>query len=145
MAAPLTIVLVPEAPAETRAQVLAGVRRHNRLQTVPPNWAELTLLLQDGAGHVVGGLTGEFGWRWLHIDALWVEPEHRGLGYGTRLLARAEAEARARDCIGIYLDSIDFQAPDFYRRHGYEAFGVLEDFPPGSRQTYFQKRLRPGG
>ena len=53
----------------------------------------------------------------------------------------AEAEARSRDCLGVYLDSIDFQAPGFYVKQGYQVFGVLDDFPPGSRQTYFCKRL----
>ena len=29
----------------------------------------------------------------------------------------------------------------FYRKHGYEAFGQLEDYPPGHQRMFFQKRL----
>ncbi|WP_456271342.1 GNAT family N-acetyltransferase [Bacillus sp. AK031] len=37
-------------------------------------------------------------------------------------------------------ESFSFQAPDFYKKQGYEVFGILEDFPKGSRQYYLQKR-----
>jgi hypothetical protein len=64
-----------------------------------------------------------------------------GAAWGTRLLQCAEDEAEHATCLGVYLDSFDFQAPRFYGKLGYRVFGVLDDYPPGSRQTYFAKRL----
>lgn len=104
-------------------------------------WEPLTIVSRAADDTLAGGLVGEFGWRWLHVQLLWVAAEHRGSGLGRALLQLAEAEARSRDCLGVYLDSIDFQAPGFYVKQGYQVFGVLDDFPPGSRQTYFCKRL----
>ena len=49
--------------------------------------------------------------------------------------------ARQRGCIGAYLDTFGFQAPNFYPKHGYEIFGTIEDHPRGSRRVFFKKQL----
>jgi hypothetical protein len=46
--------------------------------------------------------------------------------------------------VGIWLDTFDFQAPDFYRGHGFTEFGKLSDYPPGHQRYFFQKRLDQG-
>ena len=87
---------------------------------------------------------GIAGWTWAgasEIRTLWVHAEHRGRGYGHRLLAMAEQEAVARGCTLISLASYSFQAPEFYQRHGYEIGWYLQDFPPGHRNYYLFKRL----
>jgi GNAT superfamily N-acetyltransferase len=72
---------------------------------------------------VKGGLWGEIYWNWLTIYLLIIPQNVRGQGIGSNLLQRAEAFARQNGCIGVYLDTFSFQAPDFYRKHGYEVFG----------------------
>ena len=57
------------------------------------------------------------------------------------MLAQAEAIARERGCVGIRLDTVSFQAPAFYRRHGYVEFGRIDDYPPGHTRFWFMKRL----
>ena len=56
----------------------------------------------------------------------------------------AEHEAVKRGCTHAYTCTFSWQAPEFYRRLGYEVFGVLEDYPPGSSLTYATKRLVQG-
>ena len=90
---------------------------------------------------IVGGIIGVTYWNWFHIDLLWVQEELRGRGYGHRLLALAEEEARRRGATNAHLDTFSFQAPDFYERHGYRVFGELEEFPPGHRRYYLTKQL----
>jgi hypothetical protein len=53
----------------------------------------------------------------------------------------AEDLAREKNCVGIWLDTFDFQAPDFYRKHGFSEFGQLQDYPPGHQRLFFHKRL----
>jgi GNAT superfamily N-acetyltransferase len=103
--------------------------------------ATLALALRDGDGQTIGGLWGHSYYHWLFIDLL-VVPDHvRGQGIGTDLLGRAEAEARARGCIGVWLDTFSFQAPQFYPRHGYAAFGEIADYPAPHRRVFLSKRL----
>ncbi len=54
----------------------------------------------------------------LHVDDLVVDEPWRGLGIGARLLADAEARARADGLVAVFLDSVP-RALDFYRRAGY--------------------------
>jgi GNAT superfamily N-acetyltransferase len=101
----------------------------------------LWLFARDAAGKVQGGLRGQTYWSWCVIDVLAVAEPYRHQGIGSRLLAQAEAIARERGCVGIRLDTFSFQAPAFYRRHGYVEFGRIDDHPPGHTRHWFMKRL----
>lgn len=112
----------------------------------PDAWPDetLCLTLTDARGTITGGLWGRSYYRWLHIDLLFVPEAARGQGLGTALLRQAEAAARSRDCLGVWLDTFSFQAPDYYPRHGYKAFGRLESYPGPHSRTFFAKRLDRG-
>jgi len=80
-------------------------------------------------------------WDWLYIDLLWVKDELRGLGYGHRILTLVEQEARQLGAKNAYMDTFSFQALDFYKQHGYQLFGELNDFPPGHQRYFLKKQL----
>ena len=87
---------------------------------------------------------GVHGWSWAGtcwIELLWVRDDKRGRGIGTALMLAVEAEARTRGCSQIGLMTHGFQAPDFYRRHGFEKVGEVADYPPGSCDLLFSRRL----
>ncbi|MEU6773316.1 N-acetyltransferase [Streptomyces sp. NPDC046759] len=94
------------------------------------------------SGDLVGGLVGHTWTTWLHVTYLWVDAAHRAAGLGSRLLARAERIARTdRGCTAARLETWDFQAPEFYRKQGYEVVGVIPDYPPGVTEFTLTKRL----
>ena len=57
-------------------------------------------------------------------------------------MAAAEQEAVRRGCSNAFLDTLDFQAPSFYAKRGYEIFGKLANLPPGHTRYYLTKRLQ---
>jgi GNAT superfamily N-acetyltransferase len=75
------------------------------------------------------------------VEMLFVPQAMRGQRIGASLMAAAEAEARARSCLGIHVDAFSFQAAAFYRRIGFSVFGVLDDCPPGHQRLFLQKQL----
>ncbi|WP_405826552.1 GNAT family N-acetyltransferase [Streptomyces sp. NBC_01390] len=108
--------------------------------------AERELPLQvwalDEEGNLAGGLVGHTWTTWLHVTYLWVDTRYRGRGLGSHLLAEAEHAAREeRACTNARLETWDFQAPDFYRRQGYEVVCVIPDYPPGVTEYTLTKRL----
>ncbi|KAA0930632.1 GNAT family N-acetyltransferase [Streptomyces apricus] len=95
---------------------------------------------QDGG--IAGGLVGHTWATWLHVAHLWVDGRHRGTGLGSHLLSRAERLAvSSRGCRSARLETWDFQAPDFYRKQGYEVVCVIPDYPPGITEYTLTKRL----
>jgi len=90
---------------------------------------------------IVDGLIGATHWDWFYIVLLWVKGELRGHGCGHRLLTLAEDEVRKRGAKNAYLDTFNFQALDFYEKHGYQVFGVLQDFPAGHQRYFINKQL----
>lgn len=119
-----------------------GINEYNRQQAGDDSSQMLCFVLRGaGQDEILGGVIGVTYWEWLHLDLLWLKAEYRGQGYGRRLLVAAEEEARKRGAKNAYLDTFSFQAPDFYKQHGYEVFGELEDFPPGHRRYFMRKQL----
>jgi GNAT superfamily N-acetyltransferase len=101
----------------------------------------LTIMARDEAGSPRGGATG---WTWAgicHVRFLFVAPEHRRGGLGTRLMEAVEHEALARACGQIVLETIDFQAPEFYRKLGFEVVATVPDHPPGHRLMIMRRSL----
>lgn len=103
----------------------------------------LDIFLHDAAGELLGGATGSTVWGWLKLDILWVDKRARGQGLGARLLALAEAQARARGCQHVRLSTFDFQARQFYEKYGYVVVGEMRGFPPGGSFYWLRKDFPP--
>ena len=107
------------------------------------DFEELAVLLRDASEEMIAGL---YAYTWggcLDIRLLWVRDDCRGRGLGSTLMDAAEREAVARGCHVAVLDTHSFQAPDFYKRRGYEEIGVLDDYPIGHKK-YFLRKALPG-
>ncbi|WP_217246385.1 N-acetyltransferase [Streptomyces sp. AC602_WCS936] len=98
--------------------------------------------LDQSSGTLAGGLVGHTWATWLHVTYLWVDDPHRGTGLGSALLTEAERTAHhERGCAAARVETWDFQAPDFYRKQGYEVVCVIPDYPPGVTEYTLVKRL----
>ena len=101
----------------------------------------LNLVEYDADGNIIAGILGGTYWGWMYVDILWVHEAHRKKGIGTKLLLEAEKEAVRRGCHHVHLDTMSWQAPEFYKKHGYEAIGVLPNIPIGNQKYLLIKSL----
>ena len=44
-------------------------------------------------------------------------------------------------CHSVYLDTMSWQTPDFYKKHGYKIISELENIPIGNKKFHLIKEL----
>lgn len=122
-------------------EILDGLMEYNRKHFETLNWRDLGIYLEDEEGKKTAGIIGFTHGVWLSIKYLWVSERLRGQDIGSGLLKKAEDEARKRGCKYSFLDTFNFQAPDFYQKYGYEILFVLEEYPITGKHYYLKKNL----
>ncbi|MDO3701384.1 GNAT family N-acetyltransferase [Micromonospora sp. C28SCA-DRY-2] len=137
-----TVTVLATADAELTARLDRELTAFNNRATGADDEAELNVRVTDADGELLAGLTG---WTWggcAGISMVWVREDRRAEGWGGRLLRAFEAEAARRGCTEVSVSSFSFQAPEFYRRHGYLDTGRREGIPGGHVDHHFWKSLR---
>ena len=89
---------------------------------------------------IAAGFAGVNYWNNAFIDMLWVNDSLRNQGIGSRLLADIEQETKNIGAGIIILDAREWNI-DFFKKHGYTVYCMLEDYPSGYRKYKMQKRL----
>ncbi|ULO09357.1 GNAT family N-acetyltransferase [Paenibacillus sp. 19GGS1-52] len=101
-------------------------------------YQEVNLYLKNEQGQLVGGLVSEICFNWLEISYLFVEEAYRKLGYGLKMMNEAEIIAKEKKCDFIKVDTLSFQALDFYKKLGYEVYGTINN--AGGYTHYYLKK-----
>lgn len=134
--------VIDSNPTKAEAEWVDGqLVAFNTAQAGRYDFKPLNFVIRDDSGSIVAGLKAMTGWDWLYVDVLWVHENHRSTGLGSQLLESAEREAAERGCIGACLTSYSFQAPEFYIRLGYSAFGQIDDYPIDGTMFFMSKRF----
>jgi ribosomal protein S18 acetylase RimI-like enzyme len=138
--------LLDTVDEELKNAVIADLRHYNRSRNAawfealaaPGNAARpLNVFALDAAGQPLGGLLGETQLAWLKIQYVSIRADARRHGLGTRLMELAEREAASRGCKYAFLDTMSYQAPDFYQKLGYQIAGQLDDWDSHGHAKFF--------
>ena len=138
---PNIVVTDAPDPADT-AVIQEGLRAYNTSKAGRDDSRPLAVFVTDPeTGKVLGGLYGGSYLGQLRVDRFFLPEELRRDRIGSRLLTLAEEEARRRGCTRVTLNTMEIQAPGFYRKQGYEAAATLDCAPPGVTRYLMTKRL----
>ena len=140
------IASIDEPSAHVDAEIKNLLREFNQSAN-PELWAKfddpqhgprpLCVTAHDPNGDLIGGLLATTSMAWLRIDIMAVREGYRRQGLGKQLLAAAEAQAARRGCQYSFLDTMDYQAPEFYRKCKYVVVGTIRDWDSHGHAKYF--------
>ncbi len=126
---------------EEIAFVNNALAKFNEEKVGADNHELLNIVEYDENNSIIAGILGGTYWGWLHIDILWVAEKCRKQGIGSKLLKAAEEEAKKRGCHSVHIDTMSWQAPEFYKKHGYKIISELENIPAGNKKFHLIKEL----
>ncbi|APH16973.1 acetyltransferase domain protein [Clostridium sporogenes] len=138
--------IIRESSSEEEADLIVDRIVEYNLSKVPGK-QEVPLLcinrvIEDTNGEIIAGILSKmYCWNCIYIDVLWIKEEYRKDGLGTKLLKELEKIAKEKNCHLIHLDTFDFQAKDFYIKHGYEIFGILDQCPENHKRYFMKKNI----
>lgn len=137
--------VIEEGTRESLRIVDDGIVEYNNSRvpfTQEPAFIPVSRIIKEDNDEIVAGVNALlYCWKCMYIDVLWVKEGFREKGYGSILLREVEKIAKEKGCSLIHLDTFDFQAKDFYLKHGYEVFGVLENCPTSHMRYYLKKNI----
>jgi GNAT superfamily N-acetyltransferase len=139
----VSISIETDTADDLRHAVNSGLYAYNDQFAGPMGNSMLLIGARDADHKIIGGLVANLqtGWKWIHIQRLWVNEAHRCTGIGRRLLEAAEREAQNLGIVYSAVDTMAFQARGFYEKQGYSVYGVMEDYPYGHRKFLLRKTL----
>ena len=136
-------IVLTDAPDDADTAVIAeGLRSYNTAQAGYDDYRPIAVFVTDPeTGKVVGGLYGSSSRGQLRVDRFFLPEDMRRDRIGSRVLAMAEEEGRRRGCARVTLNTMEIQAPGFYKKQGYEAAAILDCGPSGVTRYLMTKRL----
>ncbi len=104
------------------------------------NFEEFTFAAED-EGKLAGIITGRAYYNEVHIGDLIIGKDYRRAGVGSRLVTAVEEAFKGKGYEKIALTTFGFQAPEFYKKLGYELEFVREDKDPKLSKYFFLKKI----
>ncbi|MFX1249965.1 MAG: GNAT family N-acetyltransferase, partial [Promethearchaeota archaeon] len=138
--------LISESTSENEMKIVQkGLKDHNKkypggeLDIPTP---DVSLVLKDDKGNVVGGVITSMLTGIMHLEVLWVDEKYRDRGYGRDLVLQAERIGKEKGYPASQTWTFSFQAPEFYQRIGYKIVGIFEGYTDGIIEYILLKKFR---
>ena len=113
-------ILFTNNPTQDETKILwQGISQHaKQMRGLKPGEA-YGFFIRDEAENIKGGCSGYLFYGCLMVDLLWVDESIRNQGYGTTLMLAAENLAIQKQCHFMTGNTMDFEAPVFYKKLGF--------------------------
>lgn len=97
--------------------------------------------IKDESERIKGGCTGCIFYGCMYVDLLWIDKLLRGNQYGSKLMENAEKLAKENKCSFIAVNTMDFEALDFYKKLGYFIEFERHGFDKDSIMYFLRKNI----
>ena len=118
-----------------------GFTAYGKQCGVTLNYDEFCFAAEDSERKIIGVITGRAYYNEVHIGDLIVDEQYRGTGLGSRLVHAVEDAYRGKGYDVVTLTTFGFQAPEFYKKLGYEVEFIRESRDPKLNKYFLKKNL----
>ncbi len=129
-------------PSQQDIQVLCdGISAHAKKMKDLKVIDFFAFFIRDAQGKIQGGCNGDNLYGCLYVGQLWVAESLRGQGYGTKLMHAAEQYAKEQNCNFMAVNTMDWEALEFYQKLGFEIEFERHGFAKNSIFYFLRKNL----
>lgn len=132
------IIFTPQPTPGIIQRLSQGIAEYAQSQTTHPPIEPYAFLVVDSDNRIMGGCNGNIGYGWVYIDQLWVDVTLRGQGYGSALMQQAEILGRQKNCLAAAVNTMQWEALEFYKKLGYHIEFERKGLIPNS--TFYMLR-----
>ncbi|TQQ53939.1 GNAT family N-acetyltransferase, partial [Vibrio cholerae] len=105
---------------EANDKMTAGHEKYEHENGIEINFKHFAFTLSNQNGDVFGVLNAYTAFSEIYIEDLWVDESLRRMGYGKQLVQALENHFKDKGYNNINLVTNEFQAPNFYKKCGYD-------------------------
>ena len=136
----LTITFVDELSEALEEYMTNDLVAYEKGHGIDVNYHRFSVVLSNEANEVCGVINAFTAFAEVYIDDIWVNAVYRGKGYGRQLVEALEVHFKGQGFNNINLCTSAFQAPEFYRKCGFqEEFTRVNKKNPKLSKTFFVK------
>ena len=136
----MLIELVDELDVAIEEQMQEDLVKYEASCGIDVNYKSFSLLLREG-DDIVGVLKAYTAFSEIYIDDIWVDSNHRRKGFGKHLIEELLNHFEGRGFNNVNLCTSAFQAPEFYKKCGFELEFVRENIQNPKLTKYFFVRF----
>ena len=136
----MLIELVDELDVAIEEQMQEDLVKYEASCGIDVNYKSFSLLLREG-DDIVGVLKAYTAFSEIYIDDIWVDSNHRLTGFGKHLIEELLNHFEGKGFNNINLCTSAFQAPEFYKKCGFELEFVRENIQNPKLTKYFFVRF----
>ncbi len=130
------------APEHNDTKIIwQGISEHaKKVRGFPPG-KPFAFFIRDDLHQIKGGCSGYIYYGCLYVDLLWIDETLRGMQYGSQLMKDAEQLAQDGHCNFIAVNTMDFEALEFYKKLGFTVEFERKGFDKNSSMYFLRKDL----
>lgn len=126
---------------ELKKRIYAGFGKHAKAMTGHDEKFDPVAFVANDKGYFAGAIVVELFWGALHVKYIYVDDEYRGKGVGSKLMDCALKYGQSNRCPFAFVETMSFQALDFYRKVGFELEFTRSGYKHGTSFHYLRKPL----
>ena len=120
-----------------------GFEEHSVMKTGVYEIEEpISFYIESTEGKVISTVVCQTFWGALRIKYVWTHKNYRAKGYASKLMKEALNFAKDRKHSFAFVETMNFQAPDFYKKFGFETELIRAGYSKETSLYYMRKDFK---